>query len=424
MNDHNPEFERQFYRVSVAENLPIGTKVLTPVVTDKDIGPNSLIRFSLLGDKVERFNIDNKTGVITTAVVLDREDVPIYHFTLMAQDSSVTEPRAAAVNLTITVNDVNDNTPAFEQSSFVVYVPDRIKPAQFVFGAKAFDYDNGINGKITYSISGKDGSRFTIDGNTGVIKTSEELSLGGANIDKVFSIVIHAADHGYESKTAKCELSVILRPAHNFPSFSYISDTQFVLPEDVLFGKVVTKILASSPKKGIVSTIKYAIAGGNIRDAIRIDSSSGEVTIGKGGLDYETSHQYEIWIEASDSDHPSLRSVMKLIINVTDTNDNAPVMGKLLYVAEVVEEEAPPQTLIKVSATDADSEENGQVTYRLVNDYESAFEIDSDTGEIFTNMRLDREDIPSYELTVEAVDQGMLITFHKIYNLVQFKFIF
>jgi protocadherin Fat 4 len=96
---------------------------------------------------------------------------------------------------------------------------------------------------------------------------------------------------------------------------------------------------------------------------------------------------------------------------VTDANDNAPIMEKLLYVSEVVEEEAPPQTIIKVSATDLDSEENGQVTYRLVNDYESAFEIDSDTGEIFTNMRLDREDIASYELTVEAVDQGNLF-FH------------
>lgn len=405
MNDHSPEFERQSYRATVSENLPAGTKVLSPIAHDKDFGLNAKIRFSLLGEKMERFNVDTNTGEVTTAVTLDREDTSSYHFTLMAQDSSTTEPRAAAVNFTITVVDVNDNSPTFEHSTFTVNIPDRIKTGQFVFGAKAVDFDSGVNSKIVYSISGKDANKFSINLNTGVIKTAEELSLGGQTADKIFNLIITATDQGHDQKTAKCELSVVLRPAYLFPTFSYSSETQFILTEDVPENKLVTKIDATSPKKGPAATIKYAIAGGN-RDALKIDSS-GEVTIGHGRLDFETSQQYEIWIEASDSDRPSLRSVMKLLINVTDANDNAPIMEKMLYDAEVMEEEPPPQIVARVRATDADSDENGQVSYRLVNDFESAFEIDSDTGEIFTNMRLDREDIASYELTVEAVDQGM-----------------
>lgn len=407
MNDHSPEFERQFYRATVSENLPVGTKVLTPVASDKDSGLNSKIRFSLLGEKVERFKINVDNGEITTAKILDREDTSIYHLTLMAQDSSTTEPRASAVNLTINVADANDNLPTFTQSSFTVNIPDRIKTGQFVFGAKAVDLDEGINSKIVYSLTGKDSGRFSVNLNTGVIKAAEELSLGGQNADKTFNLIIHAVDQGHEPKSAKCELTIVLRPAHLFPTFSYNSETQFELSEDVPQGKVVTKVTATSPKKGPVGNIKYAIAGGNLRDALKIDSSTGEVTIDKGGLDFETTQQYEVWIEASDSDRPSLRSVIFFIINVTDFNDNPPVMEKMLYHAEVLEEEFPPQTVIKVKATDVDSEENGQVSYRLVNDFEGSFEIDSDTGEIFTNMKLDREDIASYELTVEAVDQGM-----------------
>lgn len=407
MNDHSPEFERQSYRATVSENLPAGTKVLSPIARDKDAGLNAKIRFSLLGDKIERFTINQDTGEITTAAILDREDTAVYHFTLMAQDSSATEPRAAAVNFTITVADVNDNMPAFEQATFTVNIPDRIKTGQFVFGAKAIDLDDGINSKIVYSISGKDASKFNINLSTGVIKAAEELSLSGQGNDRIFNIVIHAVDQGHEPKSAKCELAIDLRPAHLFPTFSYSSETQFILSEDVAEGKLVTKIQASSPKKGPAGNIKYAIAGGNVRNALKIDRTSGDVTIGRGHLDYETSQQYEVWIEASDSDNPSLRSVMKLTINVTDANDNGPIMEKMIYYAEVMEEEPPPQMVARVRATDADSDENGQVSYRLVNDFESAFEIDSDTGEIFTSLRLDREDIPNYELIVEAVDQGM-----------------
>ncbi|KAG5675437.1 hypothetical protein PVAND_005341 [Polypedilum vanderplanki] len=407
MNDHSPEFERQSYRATVSENLPAGTKVLTPIARDKDAGLNAKIRFSLLGDKVERFHINHDTGEITTAIMLDREDTAVYHFTLMAQDSSATEPRAAAVNFTITVDDMNDNTPSFEQAAFTVNIPDRIKTGQFVFGAKATDLDDGINSKILYSIGGKDASKFNININTGVIKAAEELSLIGHSNDRIFNIDINAIDQGHEPKSAKCELTIELRPAHLFPTFSYSSETQFILSEDVPEGKLVTKIQASSPKKGSIGNIKYAIAGGNINNALKIDRTNGDVTIGPGRLDYEISQQYEVWIEASDSDNPSLRSVMKLTINVTDANDNGPIMEKMIYSAEVLEEEPPPQMVARIRATDADSDENGQVSYRLVNDFESAFEIDSDTGEIFTNLRLDREDIASYELTVEAVDQGM-----------------
>lgn len=49
VNDHSPEFDRQFYRATISENAPIGSWVLTPIAVDKDSGPNAKIRYSLLG---------------------------------------------------------------------------------------------------------------------------------------------------------------------------------------------------------------------------------------------------------------------------------------------------------------------------------------------------------------------------------------
>lgn len=407
MNDHNPEFERHNYHATVLENTPSGTKVLQPKAFDKDSGLNAKIRFSLLGEKVERFHINPDTGLITTAMVLDREETSVYHMTLMAQDSSATEPRAFAVNLTVAVLDVNDNSPVFSSSTFNINIPDRIKPGQFVYGAFAVDGDEGDNSRIIYSISGNAKDKFTINASTGVIKTADELALNGQGNDKTYNIIVHAADQGAESKSASAELNIILRPAHSFPTFSYMANTQFTLSEDMPENSIVTKLTATSPKRGAVANINYSIAGGNVRDALKIDSSTGEVSISKGGLDYEILQQYEIWIEASDSDRPSLRSVIRITINVTDANDNAPVMEKLIYNSEVMEEESPPLLVTKVSAVDQDSGENGIVTYRLKNDFDGSFEIDADSGDIFTSVKLDREDISNFELIVEAVDQGM-----------------
>lgn len=365
---------------------------MQPIATDHDAGLNAKIRFSLLGENVNSFSIDAETGEVRTAAILDRELQRIYYMTLMAQDSSPTEPKATAVNLTIVIDDQNDNSPSFQQSSFNVNIPDRIEAGQFVFGAHATDMDEGVNARIVYTISGKDVTKFTIDNSTGVIRTIDDLSANGLGIDKVYSLIVWASDQGENSKTTSAELTILLRPSHLFPIFSYLAQTQFTLPEDIAEGKVITKIQATSPKKGAAGAIKYAIAGGNVYDALKIDANSGELAIDKG-LDYERSQIYEVWIEAADNDRPTLRSVVKLSINITDCNDNNPVMDQLIYHAEVLEEEAPPILVTKVAATDADSGDNGVITYRLLTDFDGTFEIDADSGEIFTTMKLDLEKI-------------------------------
>lgn len=111
------------------------------------------------------------------------------------------------------------------------------------------------------------------------------------------------------------------------------------------------------------------------------------------GFDFETAPHYEAWVEVRDSGNPSLRSVIQLLVNVTDSNDNAPVMDQAVYNASVPEEEYPPQLVTKISAKDADSGENREITYHLVNDFEETFIIDEMTGEINTNAKLDREEV-------------------------------
>ena len=170
---------------------------------------------------------------------------------------------------------------------------------------------------------------------------------------------------------------------------------------------MITKLRASSPKSGSAGNLKFSIAGGNLGKAFRVDPNTGEVVVADGELDYELLAQYELWVEAQDSDVIPLRSAVQLVINVTDVNDNAPNFENLTYTAAVMEEEYPPLKVIKVWARDRDFGLNGRVNYRLKNDANEAFTMNAQTGEIFTNVKLDREKMDSYQLLVEAYDEGV-----------------
>lgn len=238
-----------------------------------------------------------------------------------------------------------------------------------------------------------------------MIKTARELRTEESN--GVYRISVQAMDNGKIRKISSVMITVRVQPAGLFPVIVAPKESVFVLPENSAPGKVVTKLKASSPKPGNVGSIRFAIAGGNIGDAFKVDGNTGEVTVADGELDYELSNQYEIWVVAEDSDVVPLRSAVPLVIDLTDVNDNAPVFENLTYHGAVFEEEYPPQSVLKVKARDRDSGLNGKVAYRLKNDSKGAFAINARTGEIKTKTKLDREQIDSYQLTVEAYDEGM-----------------
>lgn len=131
---------------------------------------------------------------------LDRETVPKYILTISAKDKGRPSLERRC-NLTVIVLDVNDNAPSFLQnqysdsrsrqtnqeygnfgSSFVsaAYHPGRyfttisedISPESSVMQIKAFDPDQGDNGKVTYAIAEETTWLFKIDNLTGVISTS------------------------------------------------------------------------------------------------------------------------------------------------------------------------------------------------------------------------------------------------------------
>ena len=429
VNDHTPQFSQGRYKSDVVENGPPGLAVVQVSASDGDDGDNALVTYALRSNaKDNKFKIDASTGQISTLVKLDREEQAEYQLVVVASDSSSTNRRTAECNVTVVVNDVNDNPPVFSTTtSSIVYVSDAIQPGQFVLGASAVDADVGPNGKIVYQLLGDDAAKFIVNQETGVVKAATALASSSSN---VFKLEIRASDSSSATDPLASTIAVEirLRPADQFPVIRSDAGAKltFAFSEQVE-NRVFATVSATSPKTGPAGEIRYGIAGGNTGDVFQVNSKSGQVSVG-AGLDYEVASQYELWIEARDSDDPmSLASVVRLLVNVTDYNDNTPVFDHVIYYATIMEEQFPPSPLMSqqhkttgnnssdskasasavltVHAIDSDSGRNGLVRYQLRGG-DDTFSIDAETGKIYTNVKLDREEVGHYVLTVEAVDQG------------------
>lgn len=204
LNDNPPIFQQAVYKVTVLEDILVGTDIIKVSATDKDIGENAVIRYSIIPGSAEHvFSITPETGDIKLMQSLDREQRDEYVLFIKAEDgvfSSYTE-------LYITVADVNEHKPYFLKSHYTVDVSESIAPLVPILHLLAEDKDTGENARIVYDIiSGDPGQQFTISGNG-------EMS-ARKNLD-------------YETNSSY-HLVVVLRDSGNPPLHSIDNATVFV----------------------------------------------------------------------------------------------------------------------------------------------------------------------------------------------------
>ena len=100
-------------------------------------------------------------------------------------------------------------------------------------------------------------------------------------------------------------------------------------------------------------------------------------------LDYETSPEHKLIVEASDGGKPRLTSTMKLTVNVHDVNDNPPVFSEPDGYNFNLNGGGDDGVVGLVKATDADAGRNGRVSY-FVRDSE-VFGVYPNSGAIYLN---------------------------------------
>ena len=108
---------------------------------------------------------------------------------------------------------------------------------------------------------------------------------------------------------------------------------------------------------------------------------------------------------ATDGGQPSLSGSYSLTVIVTDVNDNAPVITIDPVELTVPENQTPSLLAVNITATDADSDASGDVTFRLL-ESNTPFTL-TPGGALFLSESLDYDTgVRSYTLTILATDGG------------------
>uniref|UniRef100_A0A8C5SNE8 Cadherin domain-containing protein n=1 Tax=Laticauda laticaudata TaxID=8630 RepID=A0A8C5SNE8_LATLA len=161
INDNKPIFEAAKYDTIVMEGMPIGTKLVQVKATDADSGANGQVTYSLLTeldiDRIsEVFTIDGNNGWISTLKDLDHETDPTFAFTVVSSDLGEALSLSSTTLISVTVTDINDNAPVFQQEMYRGSVKESDPPGEVVAVLSTWDEDTSdINHQISYHITGK-----------------------------------------------------------------------------------------------------------------------------------------------------------------------------------------------------------------------------------------------------------------------------
>uniref|UniRef100_A0A8C3S0B0 FAT atypical cadherin 2 n=1 Tax=Chelydra serpentina TaxID=8475 RepID=A0A8C3S0B0_CHESE len=388
INDNNPKCKQILYAGKVSEDALPGFFILKISATDSDVGSNAQITYSLHGPGAEEFRLDPQTGELTTSAPLDREQKPMYHLVAKATDGG---GRSCQADITLILEDANDNAPRFFPSHCAVAVFDNTTMKTPIAVVSARDLDEGCNAEVIYSLTDSADGHFSIEETTGVIRLEKPLK--DTQIS-AFELTVCATDRGSPrplSALTTVTVSVVDLTEYLpvFLSTEYVA----VVTEDVAVGTEVLN-LSTLTRDGVENTeIKYEIVNGNDHGKFQINSNTGILYV-SGSLDFEVSHEYYLSVEGTRKGSASLSDVTMVVINVTDINDHMPKFTQDPYITEIREDAAVGEAILTVSADDLDGAMNNQITYSIVGgNLLEHFTIHPKSGQICIAKHLDREEV-------------------------------
>ncbi|KAL2779024.1 protocadherin alpha-3 isoform 2 precursor, partial [Daubentonia madagascariensis] len=417
INDNPPVFPMAVKNLFVSESRQPGSRFSLEGASDADIGTNSLLTYSL--DSTEYFSLDVKRNDeeikslgLVLKKLLNREHTPKHHLLITAIDGGKPE-LTGTTQVKITVLDVNDNAPAFERTVYKVRLFENVPNGTLAVIVNASDLDEGVNKDIVYSFNTDTSvyilSKFHLDPVNGYISVKGNIDFEET---KSYEIQVEATDQGNPPMADHCTVLVeILDVNDNVPEL-VIKSLSLPVLEDSPLGTVIALISVSDRDSGangevtcnltthvpfkLVSTFKnyYSLV---------LDSA----------LDRESVSAYELVVTARDGGSPSLWATASVSVEVADVNDNAPAFLQPEYTVFVKENNPPGCHIFTVSARDADTQENAQVSYSLVERrvgeraLSSYVSVHAESGKVYALQPLDHEELELLQFQVSARDAGL-----------------
>ncbi|KAK2906026.1 protocadherin-8 [Channa argus] len=325
--------------------------------------------------------------------------------------------RYKLIHVEVEVKDTNDNSPEFPNKESVVEISENAAVGSRIPLDPAVDADVGSNYIQSYQISVN--SHFTIDVllRADGVKYAELVLMKELDREtqSSYTVELVATDGGNPYKSGSTKITIKVTDFNdNSPVFDQNSFS-VSLPEDAPVGTVILDLNAVDADEGLNGEVVYGFGkqlSHEVRELFQVNNKSGRLTLRKP-VDFEDKSTYELDVQATDLGPNPTPSVCKIIIHVTDVNDNAPeisitpmtsITTGIAYISETADKDS---LVALISTLDRDSGVNSQVHCMLYgHDHFKLRQAYEDSYMIVTAAALDRERISEYNLTIMAEDFG------------------
>nr|XP_041574900.1 protocadherin gamma-A10-like [Taeniopygia guttata] len=396
-------------RYSVPEEMPKGSFVGDVA---KDLGLQ-LLEINDRGVRVvsegrtQYFALQEKTGHLVTAQKFDREHLCESVQQCVLRCELIVEGEMNFYGIEVEIADINDNAPSFQEAETELRMSEMTAPGSRFPLTEAHDPDLARNSLQSYELSGDEHFSLAVQAGPGGDQRPELVLAKALDREEAafHELVLRAMDGGDPARTGTARIRVTVVDVNdNAPVFSQAEYTVRV-PEDVPVGSVLLTVTATDADEGQNGQVKYSFKRKKTSSQIfHLDSETGAITLGRS-LDFEERDAYELDLQAYDGG--ALYNTAKVVITVTDVNDNAPEISVRSALSEI-SEDAPSGTAVALLyVQDRDSGANGDVRCSL--DMDIPFRLQSSQANYYsvvTTRELDREQVSEYNVTVRAADGG------------------
>ncbi|NWT26316.1 CDHR3 protein, partial [Cardinalis cardinalis] len=353
INDERPYFttKQRIYRIPEEQNP--GTRVANITAKDPDDGDSPSRLFYSIQSSDRHFSINPATGELQVAGRIDRDALPLRlhpNISLVVRvEDSPSSGHAREMEITIVIEDVNDNPPECNPSAFRKEANENTAPGTFLVDlrnyCKDIDADPSNNQFIFTGLSGFGSNNFALE-STGRLVMTGTIDLENPDNPgvEVYTLTVRVQDIAHPNYSSKYPfyisfdniiyIYIRIKPVNEFfPVFQNLSYV-FRVSEITKVGSSIGRVRAID-KDWPPNVITYSIvAGAGTRDYTNIfwiSPTKGDVRI-LARLDYETTQKHIFTVHASDQEKSTTASVT---VNVLEVNDEEPVCSPNFFSLQI-----------------------------------------------------------------------------------------
>ncbi|XP_068445940.1 protocadherin beta-15-like [Clinocottus analis] len=338
-NDNAPVIYLKSLNSPIPENVSPGTQVGIINVQDRDSETNRQVRCSIQQNVPFKLvpSIKNYYSLVTTGQ-LDRELESDYNITITATDEG-SPPLSSSKTVQLSVADINDNPPVFEEQSYSAYVTENNKPGSTLCSVTARDPDWRQNGTVIYSllpgeVNGAPVSSYlSVNGDTGVIHAVRSFDYEQF---RSFKVHVMARDNGSPPLSSNVTVSVFVSDVNdNSPQILYPAPegnsfmTELV-PKAAHGGSLVSKVIAVDADSGQNAWLSFHIVKSTDPGLFTIGLHSGEIRTQRD-ISESDSMKQNLIVSVKDNGQPSLSATCSMYLLISDNLAEVPELKDISY---------------------------------------------------------------------------------------------